>query len=326
MRRIAAILAVALAMGLSIPARAAADNDRFVLLVSGASGDPAYATTFRRWVDALTTMLHDRFQYAADHVVVLTETPKAGESKATADGVRQAIAALKPRLTATDQLVVILIGHGSDDASGAKFNLVGPDLTVKDWSELLASVPGHLAVVDTTSASFPFLAGLSGHDRVIITATNSVAQRYATVFPDAFIQALSSDAADLDKNGRVSLLEAFTTASRTVAQHYEQGGIMATEIALLDDNGDGKGTIAGTENAADGNVAAVTYLQGAAAQTSTDPETQRLLTRQRELTDQIDALRRRRGEMAADEYNRTLEGLLTELATVSHDVRQRQGQ
>jgi hypothetical protein len=324
MRRIAAILAVALAMGLAIPARAAAENDRFALIVSGASGDPEYAATFRRWVDTLATTLRDHFQYAADHVVVLTETPKAGESKATADGVRQAMAALRPRLTPTDQLVVILIGHGSDSASGAKFNLAGPDLTVKDWADLLARLPGHLAVVDTTSASFPFLAGLSGHDRVIITATNSVAQRYATVFPDAFVQALSSAAADLDKNGRVSLLEAFTTASRTVAQHYEQGGIMATEVALLDDDGDGKGMVAGTENATDGNVAAVTYLQGAAVETSTDPEIQRLLTRQRELTDQIDALRRRRAEMAADQYNRALEALLTELATVSHDLREKQ--
>jgi hypothetical protein len=326
MRRTALIAAVAVVVGLLVPARAAADNDRFALIVSGASGGPEYATTFRGWVDTLTKTLRDTFQYAPDHVVVLTETPRAGESKATADGVRQAIAALKPRLTPTDQLVVILIGHGSDSAAGAKFNLVGRDLTVKEWGDLLATVPGHLAVVDTTSASFPFLAGLSGHDRVIITATNSVAQRYATVFPDAFVQALSSPDADLDKNGRVSLLEAFTAASRTVAQHYEQRGILATEVALLDDNGDGQGTVAGTENAADGNVAAVTYLQGAVVETSTDPEIQRLLTRQRELTDQIDALRRRRGEMAADEYSRTLEGLLTELATVSHDLRERQGQ
>ena len=54
------------------------------------------------------------------------------------------------------------------------------------------------------------LAGLSGPNRVVITATNSFAQRFHTVFPDAFIKAMTAPEADADKNGRISLLEAFT--------------------------------------------------------------------------------------------------------------------
>ncbi len=44
-------------------------------------------------------------------------------------------------------------------ATDAKFNLVGPDLSVSEWNDLLKPVAGHLAFVDATSASFPFLTG-----------------------------------------------------------------------------------------------------------------------------------------------------------------------
>src|SRR4029450_6101722 len=103
-------------------------------------------------------------------------------------------------------------------------------------------MPGRLVVINTTGASFPFLAELSARDRIVITATNSTAQRYDTVFPDRFLAAMTDVAADLDKNGRVSVWELFADTSRTVARHYEQQGLLATEHPLLDDTGDGNGS------------------------------------------------------------------------------------
>ncbi|MCH6551361.1 MAG: hypothetical protein IH804_05020 [Planctomycetes bacterium] len=41
-----------------------------------------------------------------------------------------------------------------------------------------------------TSSSFPFLERLSARGRVIITATDSPAQRFDTVFPEFFVEAL----------------------------------------------------------------------------------------------------------------------------------------
>ena len=49
---------------------------------------------------------------------------------------------------------------------------------------MLAGVQGRVTVVNTTEASFPFLEALSSKGRVVITATHSAAQKYATVFPD----------------------------------------------------------------------------------------------------------------------------------------------
>ncbi len=183
-------------------------------------------------------------------------------------------------------------------------------------------MPGRVAVVNTASASFPFISALAGPGRVIITATNTPAQRYHTVFPEGFVEALSSDAADVDKNSRISLLEAFTYANRLVAEHYERAGTMATETAAIDDDGDGKPRT-GPATGPDGNVAALTYLDGVVVATSANPEVQKLLVRQQALTEQVDDLRRRQGSMPAAQYESELEKLLTELAVVSRDIRLR---
>ena len=48
-------------------------------------------------------------------------------------------------------------------------------------------------------------------------------------------------AADSDKDGRISLWEAFAYASTLVKQYYEQRGQLSTERPVLDDTGDGVG-------------------------------------------------------------------------------------
>ncbi len=63
-----------------------------------------------------------------------------------------------------------------------------------------------------------------------------------TRFGGYFARALADRAADLDKDGQTSLLEAFLAASHRTEEFYKQAGRLATEHALLDDNGDGLGT------------------------------------------------------------------------------------
>ena len=307
---------------LGVAAPAAAQQNRFALVVQGASGDPEYATLHRGWVDAMVKTLRDQFKMDPRSLIVLTEKPGAGEERSSAEAVRAAFARLVKESKPSDLVFVMLIVHGSGDAASAKFNLIGPDLTTEEWATLLKPVPARVAFVNTTSASFPVLAGLSGANRVVITATNSLSQRYHTTFPGAFIQSLAASDADTDKNGRISLLEAFTHASRLVAQGYEQNFRMSTEKALLDDNGDGKGREAGT-GGPDGEVASYTYLDTAAAPVSSDPEVQKLLVRQQQLTEDIDDLRRRRASMPAAEFEREFERLIIDLSVVSRDVRRR---
>jgi hypothetical protein len=308
-----------------LPATAAgADGARFAVIVQGASGEPQYAEMHRAWVDALAVVMRDRLKLDPSHVFVLAEQPRDGELPGTAASVRTVLGRLAKASKPEDLVFVMLIGHGSGDAATAKFNLVGPDLTAVEWSALLQPIPARIAVVDSTSSSFPFLAGLSGKNRVVITATSTYAQRYHTMFPDAFIQALTSTDADADKNGRISLLEAFTHASRLVALHYERDGRMSTERAMIDDTGDGKGRDAVTAGD-DGVVAGLTYLDVVTVPTVADPEVQQLLIRQQALSEQIDDLRRRRPSISAEEFDREFEKLIIDLALVSRDVRKRTG-
>ena len=145
---------------------------------------------------------------------------------------------LRRRLTVGDTLLLVLLGHGTYDGIDAKFNLVGPDLSAAEWKDALEGLAGRLVVVNTTESSFPFLEQLSSRGRVVITATDSAAQRFATVFPEYFIRSLVDRSSDFDKNGRVSILEAFNAASAGVKQHYEQRGQLSTERPLIDDDGD----------------------------------------------------------------------------------------
>lgn len=324
MRRLFVLLGFAAALGLVGVRPAVAQSARYAVVVQGASGDPQYATLHRGWVDSLASVLRDKLGFDADHLFILTEEPRANEQKSTAEVVKTVLARLAKDTKADDLVFVMLIGHGSGDGPAAKFNLIGPDLTAAEWAALLQPIAARTAIVDSTSSSFAYLAGLSGKNRVVITATGNFAQRYHTVFPEAFISALTATDADADKNGRISLLEAFNYASRLVALHYEQDGHLSTETAVFDDNGDGKGRSA-AQTGDDGVVAGLTYLDVVAQPKSSDPAVQALLVRQQQLVEQIDELRRRRPTMAPIDFDRQFETLIIDLATVSRDVRRKTG-
>jgi hypothetical protein len=300
----------------------AAEGNRYAVIVQGASGEPQYAQMHRAWVDALSAILRERMGFDPARITKLTEDPKADELKGTAESVKATLDRLAKEAKPDDLVFIMLIGHGGGEATAAKFNLVGPDLTAAEWGALLKPITARMVIVDSTSSSFPFLEGLSGKNRIVITATNTFAQKYHTVFPDAFIKALTATDADADKNGRLSLLEVFNATARLVALHYEQDGHMSTETAMLDDNGDGKGRIAAATGD-DGVIAGLTYLDAPAAPKSADPETQALLLKQQTLTDQIDELRRRRASISAEEFDKEFEKLIVDLALVSRDVRRK---
>ena len=315
-------LAVAFICAGLVPLVASAEGARYAVIVQGTSGDPQYAALHRGWVDSLAALLKSKFGIDGASLMLLTEQPKAGELKSTAESLRTVFDRLAKETKAGDLVFVMLIGHGSGEAASAKFNLVGPDLTSEEWGALLKPIPARIAFIDSTSSSFPFLAGVAGPNRIVITATATYAQRFHTVFPDAFIRAMGAAETDADKNGRISLLEAFTATSRLVALHYEQAGTMATERAILDDTGDGKGRDA-VATGPDGNVAGFTYLDAVTVPKVADPEVQQLLIRQQDLTEKVDDLRRRRPSMQADEFDREFEKLIVDLALVSRDIRRK---
>ena len=96
--------------------------------------------------------------------------------------------------------------------------------------------------INTSSCSAPFIRSLSGPNRVVATATKSGYEQNFCRFGGYMAAALGHAEADLDKDGAVSVLEAFLIASRQAGEFYRENDRLVSENALLDDNGDGMGT------------------------------------------------------------------------------------
>ncbi len=303
-------------------ASAATAEERYALIVTGATGGPNYAQQYTQWSQALTQMLVERMKFGSARVTVLSEITDEGRA-ATAANVRRSLSALRQQMQTGDLLFIVLMGHGTFDGVDAKFNLVGPDLESAEWASLLRGIAGRLVIVNAAAASFPFIERLSGARRIVVSATDSVAQRFDTVFPEYFVTAFQEEAADIDKNGRISVWEAFAWAAGGVRRHYQQRGQLATERALLDDNGDGIGREAAGQGQ-DGSLASRTYLDSTlAGGAPTDEVLVELLQRRASLEAEAEELQVKKQFMAADEYLRELERVMLALARINRDIRAR---
>jgi hypothetical protein len=302
---------------------AAGRDGRWAVIVSGASGGPDYAAQLAGWRQAIAAALVSRFGFQPPHILQLVdETARESGTPATADNVRKTFAALKDQTAKDDLVLVVLLGHGTFDGQQAKFNLVGPDLTAADWSVMLTTVPGRMVIVNTTEASAPFLDALAARGRVVITATETAAQRYATVFPDYFAKSLADATSDLDKNGRTSVWELFSAASSGVARHYSERAQLTTERAILSDTGDKTGVQA-TATGPQGTMARSLYLDRDTAAESADPAVRELIGRRRALEADADALIQRKPAADPAAWSAEFERLMIELSRVSREIRQR---
>jgi hypothetical protein len=315
--------------------RAAIDPNKFALIVAGVGGEEAYTKKFTTEANQLYDALTNRLGFDEKNVHLLTETAGTPAepahdanlphtARATAEEVRKALAAIKAATNAESLVFVMLIGHGSFDAQQAKFNLVGPDLAAKDYAQMLSALPTRRVIfINGASSSGEFIKPLSGEGHIVITATRSGNEQNATVFVEYFIAGLADDAADADKNGRISLLEAFAYASKLTADYYKQKNRLATEHALIDDNGDGTGHEEAT--AGDGALARTMYLDSKSlAQAGSDAELARLLGERQRLEEAVEKLKARKAELKPEDYDRQLEDLLVELAKVNQAIKAKQ--
>lgn len=316
--------------------RAAVDPNKFAIVVAGVGGEEAYTKKFSaeagRLYDALTTRLGFDEKNVSLFIENINGGPENGARdtehptarRATADEVRKAFASIKSSANADSLVLVVLIGHGSFDSQQAKFNLVGPDLTAKDYSQLVNALPTRRVVfVNCASSSGEFLKPLAGDNHVVITATRSGNEQNATIFSEHFISALTVDGADADKNGRVSVLEAFSYASKLTADWYKQKNRLATEHAMIDDNGDGVGHEEATGG--DGAIAKTLYLDSKPIeQAGGDAELGRLMRERQRLEEAVEKLKARKADMKQEDYEKEFEELLVELAKVNQAIKARQ--
>lgn len=306
-----------------------------LLVVSGLGGEPQYSAQFRSLAFSLVDAARKRYAMPDSEVVYLAEEgakdPRiAGVS--TKVNVEAALARFAKRSGPGDQMVIVLIGHGSGSAEDSKISLPGPDMSARDFArDLAAFATQQVGFVDLTSASGDMLPLLSAPNRVVITATKSSFERNESVFAKYFIAALTTDGADVDKDGRVSLLEAFRYAVTETKRYYDDQGRLQTEHAQLDDNGDKSGTAEPDLRVAaggDGAVARRIFLGGgvyASVAGANDPRLAALYKDRFALEGRIEELKKRKATLSADAYDDALENLLVELAMKSKAIRAMEG-
>ncbi len=314
-------LLIAFAIGIARGADAAdADGpvvSRSVWLVMGASGDPDLADSFLRQVHT--------WQETAARAGITARLIGDSPENPTNDGSRLRDALAGEPTNGNEELWLVLIGHGTFDGREAKFNLRGPDVSATELASWLNPIHRPVIVVDTTSASAPFLNKLKATNRVVVTATRSGNEQNYSRFGSFLAEAIANPAADLDQDGQTSLLEAFLSASHRSAEFYQSAGRLATEHALLDDNGDGQGTPADwfrgilavkkpkKDVRVDGLRAHQVNLVPSAAERQLTPERRR---QRDELERQVAQLREEKTHLSEVEYYLRLEKLLLELARI----------
>jgi hypothetical protein len=287
-----------------------AGDETSVFIVVGAGGGTDYAAAFAKWAAnwqqscetagarAQTIGLDDQAEKSLEQLrTALNAEPKDGDA----------------------ELWLVLLGHGADD----KFNLAGDDLSATELASFLKPFQRPLIVLNCFSGSGSFLAPLAAAGRIVITATKSGSERNYSRFGRYLSETIGDPAADFDKDGQTSVLEAWLAAAQHVAAFYTEEGRLATEHSLLDDNGDGKGTPADwfrglrvVKKAKDGTPA--DGMRARQVHLVRNPEERALSAATRTERDALEMelarLREAKASMPEDAYYRDLETLLRKIA------------
>jgi len=279
-----------------------------LLVITGVPGDEEHAQQFQKWATTFIDAAKKKESVPDANITYLAGKQSAREN------VAKAFTDVAARARPNDAVVVLLLGHGSFDGTQGAFNLPGPDLTVAEWAALLGKLAAQrVAFVNTSSSSGAFLPASAGPGRVVVTATRTGGERNETQFPEFFVGAFNDAAADRDRNGHISVLEAFEYAKAKVTQAFQQKGLLLTEHAAMDDGGDGR-------------LAATIFLgigraDGALAVDTSDPAMKALVDERDALDREIAALKLKKTAMDEAQYDGQMERLLTDLALKTKAIR-----
>lgn len=317
-----AIVAVAMIVPFFVVADCAAQQ-RNVIVAVGAEGLPEYGEQFSQWADNWAATITESQTEDANLNLI-----RIGQTDGGKTDLEQLKAAIESTDESADELWVVLIGHGTDDRKQSKFNLRGSDVTATQINEWLEKVPCRKVIINCTSASGAFISKLKGGDRIVITATRSAAQHNFARFGRFLSEAIADPSLDLDKDQQTSLLEAFVAASARTQEFYVQETRLATELAMIDDNGDGLGTPAnwfeGTrvvkksrKGEPDGFVANQVFLVRGGDEAKLEGD----LRKQRDLLEaKLESIRSKKNTYDEESYYTAIEPILLELAKIYQSV------
>ena len=277
----------------------------FTFIVAGLGGEPEYEQRFREQAAEIAAAAEKAAGGAPGHVVVLT-----GE-EARRDSLRRELDAFASRIKPGDSATIVLIGHGTYDGDEYRFNVPGTDITGSELAQLFDKLTAkQQLIVNATSASGATLELWKRPQRTVITATKSGGERTATRFAQFWVQAVTGNGADVNKDEIVTATEAFDYANRQVTASYKSDVALATEHARISSDEPSAFTVA---------------RLGGSTGSSSDPEVAAMMAQRGQIEHDLDGVKERKASLSQDEYYDELEGVLVKLALLQKQIDAKQG-
>jgi hypothetical protein len=282
---------------------AAALADTHALVIAGLGGEKTYEQRFANQATSIGQAA-EKLVGDASRVTVLSA------ERADRDSVRQELRALASRAKRDDQVLIVLIGHGSYDGEEYRFNLPGPDLTSSELGALFDQIPAReQLIVNATSASGAAIDKWKRDNRIVITATRSGNERTATRFAQYWLEAVSTTAADTNRDDVVTAAEAYEYANRRVAESFKADVSLATEHPRLEGKGAERFAVARFGNA---------------VMATSDATLNALHARRVAIERDLDTVKQRKTSLDENAYYDQLEEVLVRLARVQEQIDARQ--
>jgi len=217
-------------------------GDAYVMIVGGINKDPEQRQAADKAVMVLRKMLLDDGGVAAERLKVLVDITSFARKNAqvsNGENIRNTISEMAKAVKANDRFIFYYVGQANIVNSVLRLNLPGKDMThIELVGELKKIKPAQMLIVLDCPGAGLAVKPLTVKNRIIVCAARSD-QPYSPRFSEYFLPALVDEAADTDLDEKVSLLEAFTLASKNIHELYEKQELLKTETPLLEDDGDG---------------------------------------------------------------------------------------
>ena len=214
----------------------------YVLIIGGINRDPNERQVKDKALLNLRNFFMDNALVESKRLLVLVENKSSvrkGSKISTAENLKKTMDSLAATIKPTDRFIFYYVGQANVVVETLRLNLPGKDITHKQLGKWIEQIKASsiLIVLDCPGAGLAAKA-MTGEERIIVCGSKSD-QRYSTQFSEYFVPALVDNENDTDDDGKVSLLEAFTSASKKLDDFYRQRYLLTTETPVLEDNGDG---------------------------------------------------------------------------------------
>lgn len=294
------------------------ENSPVCVIISGLGGITEHEENFLAWSESLETIFGD-----------------LGAQVQRFDGRsqrRQEILAAFDSIAADRQAAgdvwIFLVGHANYSRKQYKFNIKGPDLTDKDLKSFLDRLGNRRSfLVASTGSSGVLVEELGGERRVILAATRTARERYPPLFLSFFLESAAAAETDTDKDGRVSLLEAYLFSRKKVTDWFQDKGRIQTEHAVLDDGGAVRLGSSKDEDPPSpvGMLSSAAHLSSPPEKAYESLEARGLAQDRIALEREIEALKFRKSELPEADYYQELEALLLRLARINQRISELEG-